>query len=613
MRKLFSTILFSLLLGSLVFAASAKHEIGNPGDLPSPVLQVFPERAPGVFDPGVYLRSQNELFSVLMAEHRAVSPSEIVRVDVTAADLMGIFDYKCETCGKKELQRKKIRCGVVKAVGKDVNFTGLSMAAIRRGAVTHAGGIIHGTVDGGFVWNMTLSGGDASAVRVHFSNFYLPKNTELYVYNESGQAFGPYVLGGVRNSGDFWSNTVSGPVVNIQVRHVGPAADKDLRGIHFSVKDLGYLTKKFSTQFIQPLDMAAPSASNLCPDNAECIVDASCYSGEPVNTLKDAVAYMQWVSGVWIYMCSGGLVADSDPNSQIPYFLTANHCISKSRDAESLECYFQYKTTSCGSGCYDPEGVCPRTLGAALKDGSSKESDFTLLQLWEDPPAGSVFLGWLTSEVAFTQGYELFRVSHPAGSPQGYSEHYVDLNYGTCSSWPRGKWIYSRDTLGATEGGSSGSPVTNSSAQIVGQLSGACGTNVNDDCDSENNATVDGAFANYFPLVQSFLGGGSTGGDMHVESIVLSVSQQAVFYRGVAEVTILDDGGQPVANAEVTGTFAGDVTGTYSGTTDANGVATIQSAKTKTVISSFSFCVDNVTHASLNYDSGANVETCDSY
>jgi hypothetical protein len=104
----------------------------------------------------------------------------------------------------------------------------------------------------------------------------------------------------------------------------------------------------------------------------------------------------------------------------------------------------------------------------------------------------------------------LYRVSHPGGAPQSYSEHRVSTTAGTCQAWPRGDRIYSKDVSGATEGGSSGSPVLNGAGQIVGQLSGACGTNVNDVCDSTSNATVDGAFANYFSAVEPFLnpGGG---------------------------------------------------------------------------------------------------------
>ncbi len=55
----------------------------------------------------------------------------------------------------------------------------------------------------------------------------------------------------------------------------------------------------------------------------------------------------------------------------------------------------------------------------------------------------------------------LYRISHPNGAPQSYSEHKVDNRATTCRSWPRGPWIYSRDSFGATQGGSSGSPVLN--------------------------------------------------------------------------------------------------------------------------------------------------------
>ena len=54
--------------------------------------------------------------------------------------------------------------------------------------------------------------------------------------------------------------------------------------------------------------------------------------------------------------------------------------------------------------------------------------------------------------------------------------------------------------------------MVNASGQIVGQLYGACGTNLNNVCDANANATVDGAFAATYPNVASFLnpgGGGS--------------------------------------------------------------------------------------------------------
>jgi hypothetical protein len=104
----------------------------------------------------------------------------------------------------------------------------------------------------------------------------------------------------------------------------------------------------------------------------------------------------------------------------------------------------------------------------------------------------------------------------------------VDTSAPTCTSWPRGNRIYSHDVYGATEGGSSGSPVVNDMGQIVGQLSGACGTNVNNVCDSSNNATVDGAFAAYYDQVSQWLdpgaGGGAGGGATCTPTETIEVS-----------------------------------------------------------------------------------------
>ena len=137
---------------------------------------------------------------------------------------------------------------------------------------------------------------------------------------------------------------------------------------------------------------------------------------------------------------------------------------------------------------------------------SNRKGDFTLLQLKAAPPSGSVFLGWTSDPVASTNGVALRRVSNPNFGPQVYSEHAVSTSAPTCRRWPRGERIYSRDTLGATDGGSSGSPVVRQdSNQVVGQLSGSCGTNVSDPCDALNNATVDGAFAYYFATVKPYL------------------------------------------------------------------------------------------------------------
>jgi hypothetical protein len=102
-------------------------------------------------------------------------------------------------------------------------------------------------------------------------------------------------------------------------------------------------------------------------------------------------------------------------------------------------------------------------------------------------------------------------------------------------------------------------------------------------------------------------------GTMHVESIVLSVDDQGSGNKyGVATVTIFDAGGAPVPNADVTGTFSGDFVGTVTSTTGGDGVAVLVIGP-KGGRTDFSFCVDDVVHATYTYDPDANLETCDVY
>ena len=590
MKKL--SLFLAVFVSFSLFFAFAGDEFVKTSRAPE-YPQAFMETSPGAFNVAEYSRVMAATYNWLRSE--AVSPSSIITVNVSEEELAELDNYQCETCVKSQ----KILVGLVKPVGAKFSFRSLD-SVVR-------------TADGGMVWTGAVESRGATALRLHFSNFNLPDNSVLYIYGLNGDAFGPYAGRGQDDSGDFWTHTLTGPVAYVQLRHFGPISEQELQSISFDIEDAGYLSEKFLIPFYQGRTPELESLSGTmthCPENANCVEDASCYSGTALANAKKAAAAMQWISGAWIYSCSGGLIADSDPGTQIPYFLTANHCISKARDAQNLECYFQYATSSCHATCQPIENF-PRTLGAALID-SSRNGDHTLLQLSQNPPSGSVFMGWTTQPVAHANGTMLFRVSHPSGMPQAYSEHQVDDSYIECSGLAIGEFIYSKDTLGATEGGSSGSPVMNMSGQIVGQLYGGCGYNINDVCDAVQNRTVDGAFAFYYSSVAPWLGGGSGATKMHVSSIVLSKKTKGGKTTATAVVTILDETGAAVSGATVTGTFSGDVSGTTSGTTGTNGQAALSVTKSGTV-TTFSFCVTNVTHAALTYDPAANVETCDTY
>ncbi|WP_286817411.1 PKD domain-containing protein [Desulfobacter sp. UBA2225] len=98
---------------------------------------------------------------------------------------------------------------------------------------------------------------------------------------------------------------------------------------------------------------------------------------------------------------------------------------------------------------------------------------------------------------------------------------------------------------------------------------------------------------------------------MHVEYITVTVQQRGVNSQGLAEVQILDEDENPVANAKVSGAWSGIVVKEDQiGTTDSDGIAAFTSPKTKTS-GSFEFTVENVRADGYIYSPENNVMSWD--
>jgi len=405
----------------------------------------------------------------------------------------------------------RLLVGSALTVNMPVDLPGSARLQKRSAAGTF--GALRTSPDGGFVWSALVSAPGASAVRLHFSGFDLPEGAALYVFGADGQAAGPYTGRGPVGDSQLYTSAIFGDQVHVQLVQKGVATRQPGA---LMLESVGYMGPRFLKALITA-DGESPASSGLatrsfCSYNETCVENAACTNSSAVNAARQAVASILFQSGAYYYICTGGLIADTI-GSQTPYFLTANHCINKGSEASSLETYFDYITTCSNPDCTQPYNNTGDTVGSTILS-HSKTSDHSLLQLSSNPVTadGTVaYLGWNSSPVAFNNGFNLYRISHPSGAPQAYSEHTVDANAGTCSTLARGNFIYSHDTYGATEGGSSGSPVVDSTGKIVGQLYGACGTNVNNVCDANSNSTVDGAFAVTYPSVSQWLnpGGGN--------------------------------------------------------------------------------------------------------
>ncbi len=405
--------------------------------------------------------------------------------------------------------------GVTAPVDALIEFSNVRAGDLSDEALTTTHGAMRANGDG-FVWTAVVKADGAAALRLNLTDVYLPRNARLYVYNADGAVAGPYTGQGPGSAGDFWTSTLNGDRITLQIHYDGSDTDRVLNAIRFNVFDVGYLDDRWPLARYTNNDSLQRA---FCLYTETCIENAGCdgFDGDDEDTLPDfftipaaiqpakgAVATMLFTSGAFQYICTGSLIADTDTDSVRALFLTANHCISKGRESNSLQTWFNYDAECLSPNCTRPfDLVTPATVGSSIL-AKNRTGDFSLLEL-NQVPSGVNYLPFSTTAGANSDTTPLYRISHPAGAPQAYSEHAVDLSYGTCSSWPRGSWIYSSDTFGRTEGGSSGSPVLNAAGEVVGQLSGACGTNVGDACDTINNATVDGALAAYYSQVEPFL------------------------------------------------------------------------------------------------------------
>jgi FtsP/CotA-like multicopper oxidase with cupredoxin domain len=106
------------------------------------------------------------------------------------------------------------------------------------------------------------------------------------------------------------------------------------------------------------------------------------------------------------------------------------------------------------------------------------------------------------------------------------------------------------------------------------------------------------------PASATTLAGGGTS-DLSVSVSVAVVDLGRGFKGGEAVVAVLDASGQPVAGATVTGAFSGTFEeGPLTALTDSAGTATFATAGSSRGSVSITFCVSDVTHASLTYSGG---------
>lgn len=414
----------------------------------------------------------------------ALSAAGVPTVDVVPVD-SSVWEQD-DSLGKGLL-----RVGVVQALESPI--------AVEGAAVSH--GAWH-EVAGGWVWAATIQAEGAVGQRVHVRDLALPGGASVVVYNATNpaDAYGPFTAADAGEDG-LWAPTVFSERVTIECR-VPQTVSRD--AVRLAVEEISYVYRGFDAVPWQPV-AKGPGTSGSCN------IDVTC---EPAwATEASGVAMITFLFMGFQAVCTGTLIADTDDSTDIPYFLTADHCIPNASTANSIEFFWFYQTSICNGPIPNPftSPQVARTAGGAdYLASSTLESggnDFSLLRMRSDPPGGAAFVGW--DAAAVPVGVDVVGVHHPDGDatkycfgssqPPSTDPFFPDIV--SLATYIRVIW-----SEGTTEGGSSGSAMFRAdTGQIVGQLYGGYAS-----CAARSTADYYGRFELTLPVVAEFLDPAST-------------------------------------------------------------------------------------------------------
>ncbi|MBK5721285.1 trypsin-like peptidase domain-containing protein [Dysgonomonas sp. Marseille-P4677] len=312
------------------------------------------------------------------------------------------------------------------------------------------------------IWKLDIDVPKAKGFFVGFDDFYLPEGTQLYVYNKNKMDAEAIVYRHEDNpmGGTYSIENLTGD--NVVLEYVAP--NHIVESPRFTLSGLGY----------KYIDDKGDNLTGFDSSNNSCMINIICPEGELWQDQKKGVVQLRMLkSNGQTYLCSGTLI-NNTANDATPYVLTADHCFENMTRAQinnNTEFIFEYESATCqmkDRPRYKYHKGAEVLVLSPIKDGS----DGALLKLSEPIPEqwDIYFNGWDRENKAALTGSI---IHHPLGDVKKITLYNKPLTSGRwSSSSPIGAHWLVTYSAGATEGGSSGSPIFNQSGLVVGTLTG---------------------------------------------------------------------------------------------------------------------------------------------
>ncbi len=388
---------------------------------------------------------------------RIVQPSEAVVL--AAPDLTAILREDALNSVAKQPRARRI--GIVRDLPSPVVVNGSSLWMP--------------TSDGGWVYTLRLSSSGAEAVRVAIENASVPAGAQFIVFQTGNpaQRRGPYSKAELAAAPRFWAESIWASDLTLECS-LPPSVSP--REVSFAVRQIGHTYVRASS---------SQAGAQFCENDVNCY---PAWSNEAA-----AVALITLVDQGAQYLCTGCLLADSDPSDANTYFMTANHCVGDQTIASTVEFYWLDQTSACNGTPPSLSTVPTTTGGGTYLAGATYQqaNDFSFMRLVQQPPAGTFLAGWSTATPANSD--TLTVVHHPNGS-------WTRISFGNLSGAQDPNFWGVQWYSGVTEKGSSGSPLFNPAHQFLGQLYG--GTSY---CWNQSGLDDFGRFDKSWPIVKQWL------------------------------------------------------------------------------------------------------------
>ena len=414
-------------------------------------------------------------------------PTHIELTPPDAADMAAI-----RALNRPARRAKRIAIGVNRA-----------LASIAR---TRGSDLAWSPVDGGAAAQVSVTSSGAAAMRVSIALAGVPADVQMVVFgsDDPSRLFGPVRVGDIADrTQPWWSPVTEGETQTLEF--FAPAASAPgARAL--VVTGASHLFAGPSTKFTK--------TTSEIGDSGTCNVDIACSplaTSTPFNDAVASVAQMVFTIGSSSFLCSGNLLNDSDPSTQVPWFFSANHCFDNEDPpyktstqmqavASTLTTIWHFEASACRSAT--AASSWSQVSGGAQYLYSNPAQDALFLRLNKAPPVGSWFLGWDASTLA--TGSAIVVIHHPSGDLKKVSLGSVlhltveGIGSGNIAFYEVGY------NSGTTEPGSSGSGLlTNNGSQYLlrGALWGGSAA-----CDAITLTDFYSRFDLIYPSIAQYLG-----------------------------------------------------------------------------------------------------------